>query len=360
MNKLIIGMTVALALAAAWAEDGVRWIDGRDLPTEGRAFRETIGGPYGRVPLSFADRVTPADRLHGQDSCGVTFRFRTDSRKLRFRWTLGNAGRFVADRYMTQMAMGGIDVYVENAEGCHLHNDADSHGGPDIGKPDAATEYSVPWTPGDTAIVYLPIRGIVTSFSLGVDEGAKVERSPRRRQPQPKPVVVYGTSVMHGGCVSRPGLVITTWASRLLDVEFVSLAFSGSGKMEPIMSELVAETDASVYVLECLGNLKLAELKERCEPFLRDLKRRRPETPILLCENCDVRQDEWRGFQRGVYDKLKAEDPRYWANLHYLAREQWLPLDWDLTLDRTHPNDAGSYFASRALAKEVGRLLGGD
>ncbi len=127
MSRLMIGLTVALALATAWAEDGVRWIDGRDLPTEGRAFRETIGGPYGRVPLAYADRVTAADLMHGKDSCGVTFRFKTDSRKLRFRWTLGNAGRFVADRYMTQMAMGGIDVYVENAEGCHLHNDAGSY-----------------------------------------------------------------------------------------------------------------------------------------------------------------------------------------------------------------------------------------
>lgn len=337
---------------------GVRWVDGTNLPIEGRAFPDTLGGAYGRVPLSYADRITAADRMHGADSCGVSFRFKTDSKTLRFRWTLANGQAFTKDRYMTQMAMGGIDVYEESEDGCQLRLDSTAYGGPDIAKPDSESSLEVSWVPGRTAIVYLPSRAIVTSFALGVDEGAKIEESPHARG-KVKPIVVYGTSLIHAGCVSRPGLVFTTQLSRHLDIPVVNLGFSGSGKMEPVMADLVAETEASVFVLETLDNLAFDELKMRFEPFLVRLHGKRPEVPILICENCHNHQEAWREFARGVYDKLKRENPKSWGNLHYLPIDKQMPKDWDLTLDKCHPNDAGARFMGRAYADAIERILAG-
>lgn len=356
MRNLLVALLL-VASAGVLAETEVVWFDGTKLPIEGRAFAETVGGPYGRLPCKFADRATEADRLHGADSCGVTLRFKTDSSKLRFRWSLANSDRFAHDRYMTQMAMGGIDVYEETERGCRLRLDADSRGGPNLENPDAATELTVPWTPGRTAVVYLPVRGVVKSLSVGLDKGAKWEPSPHAKG-NFKPVVVYGTSLIHGGCVSRPGLVFTTQAARRLDIPFVNLGFSGSGRMESVMCDVVAEAEASVYVLECLGNLEFDELVSRFEPFVRRLRKMRPEVPILICENFDVRQVKWRTHIRSVYDRLKAEDSHTWQNLHYLPIRKMMPDDPDLTLDQCHPNDAGAYFMGQAYAEAIARVLG--
>ena len=336
---------------------GLNWLDGAALPVEGRAFAETLGGEWGRLPRKYADRLSAADRALGADSCGVALRFRTDSRRIGVRWSLANADSFAQDLYMTQMAMGGIDIYEETPDGYRLCLGPQLHGGPVRNAGGETTELIVPWRPGAVAVIYLPVRGVVKSLAVGLDSGAKWEAAPHARKGF-KPVVVYGTSLVHGGCVSRPGLVFTTQASRLLDLPIVNLGFSGSGRMEPVMCEILAEAEASVYVLECLGNLEYGELQSRFEPFIRRLRELKPEVPILICENINIDHGKWRAFSRAVYERLKREDAAAWRDLHYLAREEQLPDDDDLTLDRCHPNDAGARFVARAYARAIGKILG--
>ena len=336
---------------------GLNWLDGAALPVEGRAFAETLGGEWGRLPRKYADRLSAADRALGADSCGVALRFRTDSRRIGVRWSLANADSFAQDLYMTQMAMGGIDIYEETPDGYRLCLGPQLHGGPVRNAGGETSELIVPWRPGAVAVIYLPVRGVVKSLSVGLDSGAKWEAAPHARKGF-KPVVVYGTSLVHGGCVSRPGLVFTTQASRQLDLPVVNLGLSGSGKMEMAMCEILAEAEASVYVLECLGNLEYDELQSRFEPFIRRLRELKPEVPILICENINVDHGKWRAFSRAVYERLKREDAAAWRDLHYLAREEQLPDDDDLTLDRCHPNDAGARFVARAYARAIGKILG--
>lgn len=172
-----------------------------------------------------------------------------------------------------------------------------------------------------------------------------------------RPVVHYGTSIVHGGCVSRPGLCFTAQASRLADVEWVNLGFSGSARMEMIMcTNLVARIDASLYVLDCLWNMDMKLLQERFEPFVRELRRHRPTVPILLCEDVrtDVRVSRKGLFVRTVFEKLMAEG---WKSLFLLRTEEILPADPDLTLDRCHPNDAGAKIMAHVYAEKVRAIL---
>lgn len=70
-----------------------------------------------------------------------------------------------------------------------------------------------------------------------------------------KPIVVYGTSIAQGGCASRPGMGFTNILQRRLEVPVVNLAFSGNGKLEQPVLDLMTEIDPQVYVLDCLPNL---------------------------------------------------------------------------------------------------------
>ena len=100
-----------------------------------------------------------------------------------------------------------------------------------------------------------------------------------------KPLVFYGTSITQGGCASRPGMVHTAILGRWLDRPVINLGFSGNGTMDPEMADLMAELDPALYILDCLPNINAAQVAKRVVPFVRTLRKARPETPILLVED---------------------------------------------------------------------------
>src|SRR5690606_26176635 len=64
--------------------------------------------------------------------------------------------------------------------------------------------------------------------------------------------------------------------------------FSGNGRMEEEVVNLVAEINARVFVLDCLPNLggvEPAEVEKRIVHAVRYLRKKHPGTPIVLAEH---------------------------------------------------------------------------
>jgi lysophospholipase L1-like esterase len=154
-------------------------------------------------------------------------------------------------------------------------------------------------------------------------------------------------------------MAFTAIAGRLADVPVVNLGFSGNGRMELALCNLIAEIDASIYVLDCLWNMNDALVKERAEPFIRALREKRPDTPILLAEDCNAFErapTPKSKILRGIYDKLKAEDPTRWENLHYLEAKEMLGHDYEGTVDGCHPNDLGMMRQGKVFGNAIKKL----
>ena len=331
--------------------NGVQWIDGRYLPIEGRAF-DDVDHYYDRLPRNVTTNVNEGVRNMKHHTSGMQFRFRTDSRRLRFRWT--PFAPSLAMDHMPSTGVSGIDVYRQGADGRWLYVKT--------GRIYSASGgvCEVDWTPGDPCLVNLPLYNGIRSFSLGLDGGAKVEPLPPRRSGVTKPVVFYGTSITHGGCASRPGLAFVNIVGRELDVPVVNLGFSGSGRMEYEMSGHLAAIDASCYVLDCLWNMGgnwERDMYPRYEPFVRNLRRLRPDVPIVMAGRCDVfrgpptRQDR---DVRALYDKLVAEG---WKGLVFLPKERLHGTDLEGTVDGVHPNDRGMQDLARGFGRAVKEAL---
>ena len=347
--------------------NGVKWIDGRYLPLEGRVFND-VDHYYDRLPSGVTTKVNGGVRGMKSHTSGMLFRFVTDSKTLRFRWKPFNE-RLAMD-HMPSTGVSGIDVYRFDAEkGRWFYvktgriRDGKSGGALDMG-----------WTPGTPCLVNLPLYNGIREFTLGIDSKASVNALPPRKSGVNKPVVFYGTSITHGGCCSRPGLGFVNWVGRDLDVPVVGLGFSGSGRMELEMSEHLARIDASCYVLDCLWNMNMAGntpdyddikdrtksicvVRERYEPFIRNLRAKRPGVPIVMAEQCDVYcrgKSEKDLFIRALYDKLVAEG---WKDLVYLPKEGMYTGDLEGTVDGCHPNDLGMQSMAKAFGKAVKEAL---
>ena len=345
----------AMAQKSAVVTNGVKWIDGKYLPIEGRAFND-VDHYYDRLPKNVTTNVNAGVRGMKHHTAGMQFRFRTDSKTLNFKWVPYNSG--LAMDHMPSTGVSGIDVYrFDKAKDKWIYVKTGR-----IWDAKKGGSLSIPWTPGTACLVNLPLYNGVKSFELGVDPAAKVEALGPRKSGVNKPVVFYGTSITHGGCCSRPGLAFPSIMGRDLDVPIVNLGFSGSGQGELEMSEHLAAIDASCYVLDCVWNMNPKLMEERYEKFVRNLRAKRPDVPIILAEGCDVYCATEQS--KGILDRSKYVKPLYdqllkegWKNLYFLPSEGQHADDFEGTVDGCHPNDWGMMHIAKAFGKVVREAL---
>ena len=342
--------------------NGVKWIDGKYLPIEGRWTLGDTQNYYSRLPDTLTTNVIYGVRAMRQYTSGMQFRFRTNSRFLIVR--MKPLKGWYSMGHMTEVATSGWDVYRYDVPAKAWHFVASNHGNRDVAGRPGWREKRIPWKPGDACIINLPLYNGISGFELGLASDGKIEALGPRASGVDKPVVFYGTSITHGGCATRPGLAWVNIVGRALDVPIFGLGFSGSGVMEFEVSENIARIDASCYVLDCLWNMYSDKSGRgpRCvegyyEKFIRNLRAKRPGVPIVMAEQSDV----FRGgpnpkdvFMKSLYEKLVAEG---WTDLVYLPKDEMFADDFEGTVDGCHPNDLGMQTMANAFAKAVREAL---
>ena len=167
---------------------------------------------------------------------------------------------------MAATGVSGLDLYVKTARG-DWHWLA-------VGKPESVSNQvslinNLP--PGRREfLLYLPLYNGTASAEIGVPPGATISRAGAWGPGTRKPIVFYGTSILQGACASRPGMVHCAMLGRQFQFPHINLGFSGNGRMEPEVADLLAELDPSVYVLDCLPNMDAAEVTARYVGFRPD------------------------------------------------------------------------------------------
>ncbi len=144
--------------------------------------------------------------------------------------------------------------------------------------------------------VYMPTYDWVTILAVGVDRDAQFWK-PSRFAVE-KPIVYYGTSITQGGCASRAGMAYPAIVSRLLNVDHVNLGFSGEGKGYASAAKMVADVDASCFVMDwSQNNIEVSELEQELPAVPGDAPRHASGYADRL-HNSDLRRvgglQQWR------------------------------------------------------------------
>ena len=156
-------------------------------------------------------------------------------------------------------------------------------------------------------MLYLPLYNGTESLEIGVEREAMMAQARPYAGELAKPMVFWGTSIVHGGCASRPGMAYPAILGRRLGRPVINLGFSGNGRMDPEVTALIAELDASVFVIDCAPNMKPDLIEERTEPMVKTLREAHPDTPIVLVENVPYQQGWFLEGSRSAYlDKNAA------------------------------------------------------
>ncbi len=325
--------------AASRAE--VVFTDVADWPIEGRAFADRKA-PYDRLPARAEGVVRKEVWELSRHSAGMFVRFRTAGAELHVRYRLANAR--LAMPHMPATGVSGVDLYGHDGAGWRWIEVSRPAGQDVVAKLFAGAPATGPRAFG----LYLPLYNAVEKLEIGVPAGVALEPLPAR-PPEQRPIVCYGTSILHGASASRPGMAWGAIVGRRLDREVINLGFSGNGRMEPEVGRFLVELDPAVFVVDCLPNMTPAMVAERTQPLVRQLRERRPSTPILLVEDRTwanawfhgKRQQEHEERRRALRDAVAALQRDGVPGLHLLAGEGLLGADGDGTTDGSHPNDLG-------------------
>jgi lysophospholipase L1-like esterase len=127
------------------------------------------------------------------------------------------------------------------------------------------------------------------------------------------------------------------------------LGFSGSGKMEIEMANILGKMDADVYILDCVPNPSPKQIHERAVPFVKRLRQLKPNVPIILVESILREDGNWNTVKgnyvrnqnkefRQAYEQLIAEKIQ---NLYYISNKDLIGNDHEATVDGTHFTDLG-------------------
>ena len=363
LRKFALITTLALAstsMNAGLTSDSLTYHDASALPLLG-TLAPDASNAYTRLPDSLKADMRPELWALGQNSAGLAVRFRSNASTIGAAWHSRN--KFDMN-HMTATGIRGLDLYVRDDNG---HWTTMGSARPNFFRHNTRAIVMTDMEPKMREyMLYLSLYDGVDSLYIGTDKDAVVllpeVKSPRRVNP----VIMYGTSILQGGCATRPGMCHTNIVERLLDREVINLGFSGNAKLDYDIARLIAQaSDPAVIVLDPLPNLKTPELVERMPEFYSIIRKAHPKTPILFVEspifplmrfNTETQAtitEKNAALRRLVDGFIAAGD----TNIAYFEGKDVLGDDPEGTVDNYHLTDYGFMGFALRLAPVIQSLI---
>ena len=335
--------TIVMFLGILAHAQKIVYTDAKEFPLYGKISAET-NERYERLP-SELENVSRKDvwRL-GRSSAGLYIRFRSNTTSMRVKWqsTFDNE-----QNHMTDLGTRGLDLYaLVDGEWRAV-------------APVRPTRKGVnEWTIIRNMLpeyreymLYLSLYDGVKSLEIGVDEGAYIGQPEVASPSTEKPIVMYGSSILQGGCASRPGMAYTNIIGRRFDREVFNLGFSGNARLDMEIAHLMASVKApGAFVLDFVPNSSDKLINEAAEKFFRVLRDAHPDVPVIFVEDpifprtaFDTKLHEevvGRNIaMTQLFKRLKKAGER---KIYYVSAKKMLGDDGEATVDGSHFTDVGA------------------
>jgi len=295
--------------------------------------------PYDRLPVSYKEIVrTPVWDL-SKSSAGISIRFSTNTSNLKIKWEVLN--NFSMD-HMPDTGIKGVDLYYRNGQEWQYLN---------TGRPKGLiNEYTLIENMKEEMRefkIFLPLYDGIKNIEIGIDSTSNIIKPTKNKR---KPIIFYGTSITQGGCASRPGMAHTNIISRKLDIDVVNFGFSGNGRMEQPIAEIISSVEPSLYIIECMPNMIKPELiTERTIPLVNTIREKNPNTPIIFVDlfksPITILNIKAKSENIAMDNALKAEFEKMikngYKNIYLIETPKLADSDHEGTVDGIHFTDLG-------------------
>lgn len=327
----------------------------------GRAWNEETKDTYDRLPQRAKEKVrTPLWNL-SRESAGLSVSFYSNAPEIKVRYTV--RGGFSMP-HMPSTGVSGVDLYAIDSDGRQRWCGAKYAFGDTVSYTYSKLSYESRHEQGYEYRLFLPLYNSVSWLEIGVPAQSTLSFLPVSNE---KPLVVYGTSIAQGACASRPGMAWTNIVSRQTAHPVINLGFSGNGKLETELFQLLAEIDAKLYIIDCMPNLPGEEASKLIyDRTLQgvDILRKQSQAPILLVEHAGYTNDLTSKETEASYKVANVELRRAYealqkkgvSQIYYLTKEE-IGLSIDAAVEGVHPNDLGMQQYADSYTRKIKEIL---
>ena len=329
---------------------------------QSQAFQNEVRtGFYNRLPDRIVETLPKNVAKLSKQTAGERLCFTTDSKNITVRYKVK---RKLQMPHMPATGVSGVDLYTRDKDGNELWL------APKYSFKDTVKFIYSKIEPLNMAAeshrytLFLPLYNEVVWMEIGVDEGAEFTFE---RASSVKPIVTYGTSICQGACASRPAMSWTNILQRRLNYPIVNMGFSGSAYFETSVIDALSEIDAAVYVIDGMPNaytIPAPALQDTLTKAVRQLREKRPDTPIVLVDHC--------GYSHGaVYKKYRDAEEHALNALEeayqqlrkegvkglYRLRNKDIGMKGEMTVEAIHMSDYGMTNYANAYEPLLRKIL---
>ncbi|OQC01408.1 MAG: hypothetical protein BWX78_00321 [Firmicutes bacterium ADurb.Bin099] len=331
------------------------YLDIRNKPFDIYGLYDPVNQPvFKRMPDEVAAKSNSRVRIHYLHTSGGRIRFCTDSDYLCIQVFFPELFRMTN---MSLQAASGFDIY----EDFDNRSVFFSRFNPEVNTKDwyemriRFSEHKLRYF-----TLYFPLYNNMDKVYIGVSEDSLL--GPGKQYKYKKPVVYYGSSITQGGCASRAGNCYEAVISRMCDVDYINLGFSGAAEGEQAIAEYIASLDMSVFVLDYDHNApKIEHLQKTHQPFFNTVRKKNPDLPVIFVSKPDFSDYSFDSIQRRniIFKTYMSAMENGDRNVYFIDGRSFFARDYrdSCTVDGCHPNDIGFLRMAQVIGNMVKELL---
>lgn len=360
--KKILSLTAAILASVSLHAADVVWHSADSLPLLGKGIDPaSTAMRYQRLPDSLKTKVK-RDAVYylGTNSAGMAIRFRSDSPLISARWKSLHKNHM---NHMAPTGTRGLDLYALNPDSTWSFVNTAR---PDMGSKNSETVISRNMEPVMREyMLHLSLYDGVDSLYIGIDGDYSLSQPVIALPEVTSPIVMYGTSILQGGCANRPGMAHTNQLRRRLNRDVINFGFSGNGQLDLEVAEVLAAIpDPGMYMLDFVPNVNEEQIDTLMIPFVEIIEKAHPGVPILFGEDPifphtrfdhNMYEEVYRrnALAREKYAILAARYP----NLYFVPSDDYVGHDNEAFVDGIHYTDLGFKRLSDCLEPVLRKIL---
>lgn len=363
-NKIQILLVTVFLMGCTSVQAQYKWENPmkQNIPVvRGQGWGAELKDSYVRLPQRAQKVVRQAVWDLSRQSAGLSVSFYSNAPELKVRYVVTGG---ISMPHMPATGVSGVDLYATDCHGRARWCGGRYAFGDTITYHFGQLSYENIHQEGYEYELFLPLYNSISWMEIGTPANTSFRFIPPSQE---KPLVIYGTSIAQGACASRPGMAWSNILNRRLNHPVVNLGFSGNGKMEIELFDLLSEIDAKMYIIDCMPNLPgktaSALIYDRTLQGIKRLREKR-KAPILLVEHSGYTNDgtsktteeSYRVANkelRRAYEALAKEGT---SEIYYLTKEE-IGLSMDAMVEGVHPSDLGMQQYADSYIRKVKEVL---